>query len=197
MLFSAKTSSADPLQIRCTATTSCAAGGIQTTSSTSPSFDLVMANGKYDGGIAYLVFLVPTGDPALSFGTNEGLWTGSPKTAGDFVGFTNSQHNFSSSQSFSASAGGYDVFLLNIGTFNGPLSETVGALSQGTLIIGYDVLTTTDRGKTSTSILTTPWSESLTVTGSGPVPTPEPASLLLLGTGLLGLGAVGHRRFLA
>lgn len=197
--FCSTASMADPLQIQCVSPTVCSAGsitGIQKTTSSPVDFNLVMADGKY-AGTAYLVFLEPVGGSQVTIGSElSGSWSSSAVSAGVFAGFNDNGkgelHTYSSAQGFSPSLGGYDVYVDNLGSFTGPDSFSF-SLPAGTIVLGFDVITGKHGAKTT---LTTPWSEALTVTGST-VPTPEPSTLLLLGSGLLGLGFSLRRRFVA
>lgn len=185
---------ADNIQLSCPG---CTAGSTSLVSppgnSTSISFSFVdVANQSYTGN-AFIVILVPTGSraPTLTGGT----LAGSPLsfTSGDLgslLGQSFDGYNLSNFQSASAQVGvnaaGYTVYEFSVGNNatlgpggSGITGLAANGVAQGGVIIGFlDPPGTTYQ---------TPLSESI-------VAAPEPASLTLLGAGLLALGVVVARR---
>lgn len=175
---------ADDIQIVCTGGTTCNAGGVETTTNTSPSFD-VNISGKATTGELWIAVIEPVSSGANFTSANKTMWAALGLTGG-------SDHNFSSTVSndggfFTGSDNGFSVttfdthMTLGSKSTSGTITLPSGSYAAGTIFVAF---TTNGNGGV---IINTPWSESLLVTGTTTTTTPEPASMLLLGLGLVGV----------
>jgi PEP-CTERM motif len=177
---------ADDIQIVCTGGTVCNAGGVETTTNTDPKFVVDISGKVKSKGELWIAIVEPVKSGANFTGpSNHEMWSALGLNGGQ-------DHNFSSTKSndggfFVAGDTGFHVTLFNTGQTLGskstskPITLPSGFYPAGTIFVAFT------EGANHNVIINTPWSESLLVTGGGTKSAPEPASMLMLGLGLLGV----------
>lgn len=179
---------ADDIQIVCTGSTTCNSGGIQTTSSTSPTFNVQTSGNVKTANELYIAILDPSTSGSFT-SADKSLWADQGLTGGQ-------DHNFPSTVSndggfFTGADNSFQVTLFDTGDTLGSMSSVsvtlpAGSYPDGTIFVAF----TADNGSV---IVNTPWSESLLITGP-PTSTPEPSTFLLSLLGVISIAGLAALR---
>jgi hypothetical protein len=209
----AQSARADGLQIVCTGSTTCLAGGIETTTTISPTFDVTLV-GNNVGGELWIAVLTPTSSsPNFTSPDNTTLWAALGEGTGG------SDHNFGSTVGnnpfFTGSDTGFTVsdFDTHQSISGGGTSTVIvpGTFAAGTMFVAF-----TENGDDNITA-DSPWSESLLITGETTggtttggtttggtttggttgSPVPEPGTFMLFGSGLTMAGVLKRRMLFA
>jgi hypothetical protein len=199
-------------------------GTVTPTTSTSPTYGFTISPASSGSGDYLIVSLIPnnvSGANSETFSVNGGAtspasaslfsltaWTGG--TLAGYLGTTVSGASpnnpidafLTTTKSFDAGATGYFVYVADLGTntlLGASATVATPVLNDGSFVFptGASIVGFLNEGNvTAPDWIATAPSGQLSIQGGGgsPPPAPEPASMLLMGSGLLGLGGMLRRR---